>query len=634
MSRSVKFLIMLSFVSIFILSIFPGVSAFAHSSLVRTLPEGGAKLETSPSTIEFWFKDPVVLHSKALKVIDSSGRSFQLDNSYLDPNNQTHIIGELKEPLPANRYNIEINVIALDGDIITEKFFFEVLKDEPKQKGPLKLSKQIPNDGQIIKGSPDKIDLWFNQETKLTAIGVFDKNQQPVKLKEPYQDPVDPTHITVEFDQLLAKGTYQVTWYAHPSKKDSSNQPDNLDVFYFAVDEFTPIEEGSKGTPVKKVWFPDMGLKQLGYWLIFIGLSILFGSSLFIQIISKNLKQNSKCKFISLGFIFITMAGVTLLILQQRLELLDLPLSEFFTLKFILIPIIQVILLLLGLMVRRIETFAFGLALFMTPFVMGHASYPRYGGYFTIFVNELHLFGASIWMGGLLALITLVKKNEVSDFIGKSALKFSRLAFWSLIVIIFSGIIMTIRYIPSFSIESFLDSQWGKAVIVKAVLTILVVLVGYLQRRTIKSFTVNMVNKFKIRGINEIVYGTLILLFASILVVSTPSAAEQGIYPEGEEYEQDLDVEMSPLNPGLNVLTIDLKEKSDIEDIRVKITMPPDYSVEYDAFEIDEDTFKITGNIIHAAGTLFMEVEAIKENGDSNTYQYTIVVPGEVRFNE
>jgi copper transport protein len=633
-NRSIKFLLMLSFVSVFILSIFPGVSAYAHSSLVRTLPEGGAKVETSPSTIELWFKDPVVLHSNALKVIDSSGRSFQLGNTYIDPNNQSHIIGELTEPLPANRYNIEINVIALDGDIITEKFFFEVLKDGPKQKGPLKLVKQIPNDGQIIKGNPNKIDLWFNQETELTAIGVFDRNQQPVKLKEPYQDPLDPTHIIVEFDQSLAKGTYQVTWYGHPSKKGASSQPDSLDVSYFAVDEFTPIEEGSKTTPVKKAWFPDMGLKQLGYWLIFIGLSILFGSSLFIQIISKDLKQNRKWKFISLGLIFITMAGVTLLILQQRMELLDLPLSEFFTLKFISVPIIQVILLLLGLIFRRIKTFAFGLALFMTPFVMGHASYPRYGGYFTIFINELHLFGASIWMGGLLALITLVKKNEVSDFIGKSALKFSRLAFWSLIVIIFSGIIMTIRYIPSFSVESFLESQWGKAVIIKALLTTLVVLVGYLQRKTIKRFTGNLINKFKIRGINEIVYGTLILLFASILVVSTPSAAEQGIYPEEERYEQDLNVEMSPLKPGLNVLTIDLKEKSDIENIRVKVTMPPDYSVEYNAFKTDENTFKITGNIIHAAGTLFMEIEAIKENGDSNTYQYTIVVPGEVRFNE
>ncbi|UYG98096.1 copper resistance protein CopC [Cytobacillus firmus] len=634
MSRLSKLLLIFSFVSAFILFILPEVTTYAHSSLVRTSPEGGAKVKTSPSKIELWFNDPVVLHSNALKVMDSSGRSFQLGNVYLDPKNDSHIIGELTNPLPANRYDIEVSVIALDGDVITEKFSFEVLNSETKNQSPLKLITQMPNDGQILKGELNQIDLWFNQETKLTAIGVFDRKQQPVKLKEPYQDPLDPTHVIVEFDQPLEKGTYQVTWYAHPSEKESSNQPDSLDVSYFAVDEFTPIEEGSKGTPIKKPWFPDIGLKQIGYWLIFIGLTILFGSSLFIQVASTKLKQDRKWKFTKACLILITIVGVILLILQQRLELLDLPLSEFFTLKFIWVPIIQVILLLIGMMWRKIETIAFGLALFMSPFVMGHASYPRYGGYFTIFVNELHLFGASVWMGGLLALITLVKKNEITDFIKQSALKFSRLALWSLIVITFSGILMTIRYIPSFSIESFIASQWGKAVILKVLLTTLVFLVGYLQRRTVKRFTVELVYRFKLRGINEIIYGTFILLLASILVVSTPSAAEQGIYPMDDRYEQDLKVDISPLKPGLNVLTIGLKEKRDIKDIKVKITMPPDYNVEYNAFKIDKDTFKITGNIIHAAGTLFMEIEAIKENGDIKNYQYTIVVPGEVRFNE
>jgi copper transport protein len=634
LSRVLKFCIIFSFVFLVIWSLFPIISADAHSSLVRTVPEGGGKVENSPSKIELWFKDPVVLHSNALNVVDSTGKVYQLSNILLDSDNHSHIIGELKEPLPANRYSVEVNVIALDGDVITEKFSFEVLKGEVKQQGPLKLIKQLPNDGQIIKNNLEKIDLWFNQQTEITAIGVFDKNQKLVKVKKPYQDPLDPTHIIVEFDQLLGKGTYQVTWYGHPSKKDSSSQPDSLDVFYFAVDEFSPIEEGSNGTPVKKAWFPDIGLKQFGYWLTFIGLSLIFGSSLFIQIMSPIRKQINIWKYIASGLVMVTVAGVSIVIIQQRTELLELPLSEFFTLKFIMVPIIQVFLLVLGWVFRRIETVAFGLALFLTPFVMGHASYPRYGGSFTIFINELHLFGASIWMGGLLVLITLVKKNEVSDFIKMAASRFSRLAFWSLMVIMITGIFMTIRYIPSFSFESFVDSQWGKAVILKVLLTTIVVLLGYFQRKSIKSFTVHLVNKFKIRGLNEIVYAMLILFFASILVVSTPSAAEQGIYPENEKNEQDLLVEISPLKSGLNVLTVDLKEKSDIENIKVKITMPPNYSAEYNAFKIDQNTFKITGNLIHAAGTLFMEIEATKGNGEITTYPYTMVVPGEARFNE
>jgi hypothetical protein len=38
--------------------------------------------------------------------------------------------------------------------------------------------------------------------------------------------------------------------------------------------------------------------------------------------------------------------------------------------------------------------------------------------------------------------------------------------------------------------------------------------------------------------------------------------------------------------------------------------------------------------VFHAAGTLFMEVRAEMESGEKAINQYTIVVPGESRFNE
>lgn len=629
MRDSIKQIVKFSLLFIFIFSLFPGTFAQAHSALVKTLPEGGEKLKESPATIKLWFKDPVVLHSDTITLMDSSGNHVKLEKTYIDRKDPTHIIGNIQETLPAGRYTAEISVMALDGDILTERFTFEVLKEEPKKEGPLKLLKQTPDDGQIIKDKPEKIDLWFNQGAELTAIGVFDKNQQPVKLKEPHIDPNDPTHMIVEFDEELEKGTYQVTWYARSSGNELRNTPDSLDVFYFAVDEFTPIKEGSVGTPIETSWFPDVGLKQFGYWFIFLGISILFGSSFFIHIISKELREFKRWKLISLGLISITMLGAILLISQRRMELADLPLNEFFSLKFIWVPIVQVVLLLLGFMIKKMELTAFGIALLMVPFVMGHASYPRYGGFLTVMVNASHLMAASIWLGGLFALLTTAKRNEFPEQLKKVGSKFSKWAFWSLLVIILTGFMMTIQYVPSFSLESFLKSQWGKAVVIKVVLTILVVGIGYLQRNAIKKFTSEIVNKFYIRGLFEIVYGLLLLFFASILVVSTPSAAERGVYPLKSSYEQEVKVDISPLKEGLNVLTLDFKEDMDVKNVKVKISMPPENSIEYDAFKIRKGTFKITGNIIHGSGSLLMEIEAIKANGDIRTYEYTIVVPGE-----
>ncbi|KAB7664157.1 copper resistance protein CopC [Bacillus sp. B1-b2] len=617
-------------VVIFLLSLFPGTLTEAHSSIVKTLPEGGQRLNDSPDTIEIWFVDPVKLHSDTIKLIGTSGKSFNLDSTYIDPKNPRHIVGNIKKELPADSYTAEINVIALDGDILTQKFSFEVLNAAPKKnEGPLKLLKQSPNDGEIISGEYKKIDLWFNQSVDLTAIGLFDKNQQPIKIKEPYKDPQDPTHIIVEFDEPLDKGTFQVTWYARPSQVDSSNKiPDILDVFYFANDEFTPIKDTRAVKPMSEPWFSQIGFKQFGYWLIFVGITLLFGSSFFNKVVSKDITEYKRWRVISLGLILITTLGAVLLIIQQRIELMDLPLNEFFSLKYIWVPIVQIILLLVGYTIKKVELVAFGLALVTVPFVMGHASYPRYGGFLSIIVNALHLTAASIWLGGIFSILTIAKKNEFSLLLERVSDKFSRWALWSLLVIILTGFIMTFQYVPSFSIESFLKSEWGKAIILKVAFTTLIIIIGYLQRKALKQVANNLFNKFYRRSMYEFVYGLLLIFFASILVVATPTEAEQGVYPQNRAQYSDIKVDISPLKPGLNVLTLDFNKELDIKSVKVKIAMPPDYSIEYNAFKVNKETFKITGNIIHSSGTLSMEVEAVKANGELRKYEYTIVVPG------
>ncbi|MGS2778296.1 copper resistance protein CopC [Robertmurraya sp. GLU-23] len=629
MSFFIKEIGKVSLLFIFIFSIFPESFAQAHSSLVKTLPEGEEVLKESPQTIEVWFLDPVVLHSNTITLMGSSGNRVAFENAYIDPKDPTHIIGNVPDTLPADRYTANINVIALDGDILTETFSFKVLREEPKKPESLKLVKHSPVDGQILNGKPNKIDLWFTHSAELTAIGVFDRTQQSIKLKEPYKDPEDPAHIIVEFDEPLEDGTYQVTWYASSSEEELSNQLEIVDVFYFAVNEFTSIEDGSIGTMIQTSWFPDLDLKQFGYWFIFLGLSILFGSNFFIHLVSKEVKEYKRWKRISLGLIFMTTMGASFLIRQQRIEMADLPLLEFFSLQYIWIPVVQIVLLLLGFMVKKLEFLAFGIALLMGPFVMGHASYPRYGGFLTIMVNILHLVAASIWLGGLFALLTMAKRNEFGELLKKVGTSFSKWAFWSLLVIILTGFIMTIQYVPSFSFESFIKSQWGKAVIIKIGLTLLIVFIGFLQRNTLQKLAAALVNKFYRRGIIEILYGVFLLLFASILVVSTPSAAERGIYPLKSSYEQELKVDISPLKEGLNVLTLDFKKEIDMENVKINISMPPENDIEYDAFKIKEGTFKITGNILHGAGSLLMKVEAKEPNGDIRKYEYTIVVPGE-----
>lgn len=111
--------------------------------------------------------------------------------------------------------------------------------------------------------------------------------------------------------------------------------------------------------------------------------------------------------------------GETIIVTSQKTEVENLSMIHFLSLKFVWIQIIQGILLVLGLLFRRIRLFLYGIALLLVPTIIGHASYPRYGGYLTTGVNALHLLAASIWIGGLFGLIIIPKKENMKDWLKK-----------------------------------------------------------------------------------------------------------------------------------------------------------------------------------------------------------------------
>ncbi|WP_372869475.1 copper resistance protein CopC [Planomicrobium okeanokoites] len=600
----------------------------------ETNPSEGERLTESPSTLEFWFQDPIVLHAESIQLKSPSRNGIELEDTRVDPDDKTHIISNLNEELPPGNYTVRISVIALDGDILEEKLNFEVVAQEKaQQQTSLEILRNYPEDGEITEGSPQKIDLWFNQPADITAIGVFDDRQQSISIKEPVMDPEDPNHVIVEFNEELPKGSYQVTWYARPEASENLSLPDTIDVFYFAVDEFTAIQQPNEGEPVGSAWFASMGLKQTGYWFFFIGIMALFGLAFFHTVIHKeaaSLKRNP----LSFFLLFFVFTGVLLVLVAQKSELDSLSFTQFLSLKFVWIPLVQIGLLLLGVFLTKARLLFFAAALLLIPFITGHAAYPRYGGYFSMFMNALHLLAASIWIGGLLAMLTFSKKEEMKKFLRSTLPAFSNWAFISLAVIIVTGLYMTMKYVPSYTIESFWGSEWGKAIVLKMALTLAVLVIGFFQRRLIKRLTEKAVSKVLNRLRVEIIYAALLLLFASVLVVSTPGSAEQGVYPATIEKEDiELDVSFSPLKLGLNVLTMDF-EGEPIEDVEVMLSMPPNYQVNYKAFQVEEGVFKLTGNLLHAAGTMNMTVTAKKPDGEKVEFDFRVVIPGEMRFNE
>lgn len=609
----------------------------AHSSLKKTIPEGNAVLEQGPSTIEVWFQDPVVIHKDSIKIMNAKGNQISTAKSELDPNNAGHIITKLEKNLKPGKYTVNISVIAKDGYVIEEEFRFSVKEAEKAVAKELKLLKSSISDGEIHKGSPKQIELWFNQAAKVTAFGIFDDNQ-PVGTKQPKIDPNNPRHITIPLAEKLASGSYQITWYASPANKEKQTIPgQKVGVYYFAVDEFSPM------TPVKanesvldwSTFKFSFGLKQLAYWLTFVGMTVLFGISWFYSIALKSKVEQTSSNKMNLLFYSISLIGIILLIIQHKSDLPELPIKDFLLLKFTWIPITQFVLITLGIFLKKIRPYLFGLALVLWPFIIGHASYPRYGGYITMAVTALHVLAVGIWMGGLVAMIAKPKRHDSEEWLKDVGPSFSKWALFSVILIAFSGIWMAVEFLPSSSFKSLIGSEWGRSLLVKTALFLLLVIVGYIQRKTVKRVGSNLAHSFFKRVRIEVIYGVIIFFFAATIVAANPSAAEQGVYKEAtKQHDLGLSVSVTPLEMGLNTISLDFKEASTIRNVKVELSMPPDWRIENNAFKVDEGTYKLTGNLLHAAGTINMDVKVYIKNGDMIEIPYRIVVPGEKRFNE
>ncbi len=85
---------------------------------------------------------------------------------------------------------------------------------------------------------------------------------------------------------------------------------------------------------------------------------------------------------------------------------------------------------------------------------------------------------------------------------------------------------------------------------------------------------------------------------------------------------------------GLNTITLDFGNEPKIRNVKVELSMPPDWRIENKAFKVGQGIYKLTGNLLHAAGTTNLKVNITMESGEEIQIPYRIVVPGEVRFNE
>ncbi|MCY9659460.1 copper resistance protein CopC [Paenibacillus chondroitinus] len=609
---------------VFILLMFSNNFSFAHSPIEQMTPKAGEVLEKAPKQIDLWFEDPVELSKGSITVSNEQNELVSVGKPETDPKDKRHASMTLLQDLPPGKYSVIIDVFSIDGHQVKENYQFNVKKTTLTQEEQLKrfkLEKSNPEDGNILLSSPEVIDLWFTDNTQVTAFGLFDDLGKTVSTANPVQDSTNKKHYTINLKKQLHKGTYSAHWYATVGDFEKNG------IFYFAIQEYTPIQ-GSNGIS-KDSLFSHVGFLQFAHWFTFTGVFSLAGGLLFQLFMAKGTGDALRWRKFSYLFYGVSLLGLIIELIVFRLKTIHVPFQDFVSYQFVWVSIIQIITLSVGFWVpkitMRVSTLVFTVLLWA---ISGHSSMPSYGGISSMVLDAFHLLAVTVWLGGLLAMILMLPRENSIDWLRKVGGTYSKWALASILIIVITGVWMTSNYVPTYSIESFIASNWGKLIVIKIVLFIVILFIGVLQRNYLKNLTTSVLHILRQLKI-EVCIGVILLIIASVLIDLSPKEAEQGIYPSSITAKGvRVAVGITPLKIGKNDMVIRFENQPEFKNVRVKLTMPPDSIIENNLFSLGNGEYRLTGNLLHAAGIVQSQIIAETSMGEEIIFPFEIRVPG------
>ena len=101
------------------------VVAWAHASLVRSVPARRAVLSRPPSRVQLWFNERLEPKFSRVSVQDATGTQVDAGEVRVDPDDPRLLSVGLR-PLAPSAYTVKFRVLSVDGHIVEGKFSFTV----------------------------------------------------------------------------------------------------------------------------------------------------------------------------------------------------------------------------------------------------------------------------------------------------------------------------------------------------------------------------------------------------------------------------------------------------------------------------------------------------------------------------
>ncbi len=371
----------------------------------------------------------------------------------------------------------------------------------------------------------------------------------------------DPATFTVALQSGIGPSVYTVTW----SVVSADDGHFTAGTFYFMVtnrDGTLPghwPQTGSLGEsqPISPV---DVGLRAAE----FLGFSIVFGGALFAALLwlpaSADLEAGTAAgpaeglrallRLAQAGALVFTAADAGLWVENLLLAPPTVPLDAFNSV-FLLSLIVRVVLgsaLVLIVTPSLVGSFPprppgsrppelllailVGFAIILLEVAASHAA--TIGAWFPLgpVADATHLYGAALWIGGLLALVRVrrwLREPTPTEFSRAILTGFSRLAYLGVILLVSAGVLLAFVLVGT--VRGLVDTGYGWVILAKGALLVPVVFLGWWSRRILrreeetKEPSGPSVARVARNVRVEAILGAGILVLAGLLVTMNPVAA-------------------------------------------------------------------------------------------------------------
>ncbi|KAA3660832.1 MAG: hypothetical protein DWQ04_18260 [Chloroflexi bacterium] len=557
------------------------------------------------------------------------------------------------------------------------------------------LIRSDPADGAVLAEPPTDVNLWFDEPIvpSFSIIQVFDINNQPVQVSNIRINPDDSHNLAFSFPDELSAGVYSILWETISDADGHYSRG----LLIFGVGENVDLNAASiveNETPPPQA--TEIGIRWLNFTLLAMIAGALVMAHGVIRPFNARTQLQPTLKKVQVRLVNLAVwatvlsfvAGIGMLGWQVAQLMSTLPAGvNPFEVAWQIISRTswglfwvarQVLLMLLTVSLFTLRPFpltkipsririAWGIAftllvaLLATQSSMGHAAAVATNTVLAIAVDTLHLTGATIWVGGLLALAVsilplLSQQKDAAIALLKAGWKpFGAIAALSAGLLFATGMYSAGRQIAS--VDAMLTTLYGQTLMWKIGIVLMIGAIGLTNSMLLHPRVAAQIIRLLRRPADwrpltikqmprlilfEIGLGLAVLLLTGLITSApAPRGVEYTIAAEDvpnalTEVVDDLVITLyaKPNRPGQNVFTVYAGSSrrpppADILRVILHFTYQGQEAgrISTDANEIEPGRFMVTGNYMSLVGPWDVEVVVRRSGMEDSVASFEWIVP-------